>query len=66
MDDLTSYMHKKVRIKTKDGREIEGYAVSYDVGIEEGKDYDSIGIDCETYIESVGENEIKSIEVVSE
>ncbi|MEK4512869.1 LSM domain protein [Paenibacillus sp. FSL K6-2524] len=64
MDPLTSYMHKRLRILTKQGEMFEGEAITYDVGIMEDRDYDSIGLDQGTHIAMIDEPDIKSIEVI--
>ncbi|MGM1047609.1 MULTISPECIES: hypothetical protein [Paenibacillus] len=57
-------MHKRLRIVTKEGETVEGVAISYDVGIMEDRDYDSIGLDQGSHIEMIDEPDIKSIEVI--
>ncbi len=44
MIDYHDYIGDKVRIVDKDGEVFEGTIMSYDVGLEEDLDYDSIGI----------------------
>ncbi|MEK4513664.1 hypothetical protein [Paenibacillus sp. FSL K6-2524] len=65
MDPLTSYMHKRLRILTKQGEMFEGEAITYDVGIMEDRDYDSIGLDQGTHIAMIDEPDIKGIEVIN-
>lgn len=47
-----------------DGEIFEGEAISYDVGIMEDRDYDSIGLDQGSHVAMIDEPDIKSIEVI--
>lgn len=64
--DVFDYLYKKVKLKTEDGRILEGDVVSVVSGVETESGYDELGIDYGTYIEGVAENEIESIEVLGE
>ncbi|WP_019636133.1 hypothetical protein [Paenibacillus fonticola] len=64
MEDLTSYMHKRLRIETVEGEIFEGEAISYEVGVMEDRDYDSIGLDQGSHVAMIDEPDIKSIEVI--
>ncbi|WHX50546.1 hypothetical protein QNH46_07840 [Paenibacillus woosongensis] len=64
MEKLTSYMHKRLRIVTKDDEVFEGEAISYEVGEMEDRDYDSIGLDQSSHVAMIDEPDIKSIEVI--
>lgn len=57
-------MGKQLRIETKQGEIFEGEAISYDVGIMENRDYDSIGLDQGDHIAMIDEPDIKKIEVI--
>ncbi len=64
LEDLTSYMHKRLRIETVEGEIFEGEAISYEVGVMEDRDYDSIGLDQGSHVAMIDEPDIKSIEVI--
>jgi hypothetical protein len=42
--DYHDYIGDRVRVVDKDGKKTEGIIMSYDVGLEDDLDYDSIGI----------------------
>ena len=44
MIDYHNYVGEYVKIKQKNGKEIEGKVIGYEVGIVEDKDYDSIDV----------------------
>jgi len=64
--DVFDYLYKEIKLKTEDGRILEGDVVSVVSGVETESGYDELGIDYGTYIEGVAENEIESIEVLGE
>lgn len=66
MIDYHDYIGDKVEILDKDGDTIKGIAISYHVGIDEDKDYDSLGIQQEGkgYIISVPLPDIVSIKAL--
>lgn len=68
MIDYHDYMGDKVRVIDKDGDVIEGRLVSYEVGVMEDKDYDSIGLDQEDkgYIIDIPIPDIKEFKVIEE
>lgn len=66
MTDYHDYIGKKIRITTSDKKQIDGIAISYSVGMEEDKDYDSLGIQQigKGYITSVPIPDIAGIKVI--
>ena len=62
---LSEYVYKTIRVKTKDGRILEGDCVSFtdEVGSDSG--YEEISIDYPDYIQVVEESEIEEITVLS-
>lgn len=69
MIDYHDYIGDEVRIVDIDGKIYEGLIMSYDVGLEEDLDYDSIGIQpagTEGYYISIPIPDIVSIEVLKE
>lgn len=66
MKQLWEYLYKKVKVMTKDGRELEGDVLSVISSVETESGEVEIGIDYGTYIEGLKESEIQSIEVLEE
>lgn len=68
MIDYHDYMGDKLKVIDKDGDIIEGRLISYEVGIMEDKDYDSIGLEQEGkgYIIDIPIPHIKEFEVIEE
>ncbi len=68
MIDFHDYLGSKVKITDKDGLVVEGLAISYDVGLEDDLDYDSIGVEPigKDYIIVFPIPDIVSVEVMKE
>ena len=66
MKQLWEYLYKKVKIETKDHRELEGDVISIVSGVETNSGEEEISIDYGSYIEVVRKSAIKSIEVLDE
>ena len=69
MIDYHDYIGDKVRIVDKDGEIFEGVIISYEVGLEEDLDYDSIGIKptgTEGYYISIPIPDIEKFEVLED
>ena len=71
MIDYHELMGSKVKITDKDGREIVGRLISYEVGAMEDLDYDSVGIETDEgerlgYYEAIPIPDIASCEVIEE
>lgn len=64
--DVFDYLYKTVRLKTRDGRMLEGDVVSVTSGVETDSGYAEMDIDYGTHREVVDESEIQSIEVLEE
>ena len=62
--DLIQYVQKYVKVKTHEGREYEGYVITYENAIEYDDQYDKIGIEYPDFIVLLEEDEIASIEIV--
>ncbi len=62
---LSEYVYKTIRVKTKDGRILEGNCVSFTDEIGSDSGFEEITIDYETYGEVVDESEIEEITVLS-
>ena len=67
MIDYHDYIGKHVWIRQKDGKEIEGEIIGYEVGIVEDKDYDSIDVSPkEGYYIGIPIPDIKEFKVIEE
>jgi hypothetical protein len=66
MKSLFEYLYARVRIKTKDGRTLEGDVDSVTCALETESGEDEIELDYGEWIEAAGESEIASIEVLAE
>lgn len=62
---LSEYIYKTIRVKTKDGRTLEGDCVSFTDEIGSDSGFEEITIDYETHGEVVDESEIEEITVLS-
>ncbi|MDR1062264.1 MAG: hypothetical protein LBL83_13890 [Clostridiales bacterium] len=65
MKSLFEYLHTRVRIKTKDGRTLEGDVDGVASGLETESGYDEISLEYPEWQEIVDESEIASIEALA-
>lgn len=66
IETFDKYLYKTVRVRTKDGRVIEGPVRSFEGSVSSKSGFPEMDIDYGDYVQVVDESEIEGIEILAE
>ena len=66
MQTFDLYLYKTVRVRTKDGRILEGTVRSFESAVSSKSGFPEMDIDYGDYAQVVDESEIETIEIIAE